>query len=434
MAALWAAALHLIIRQRAEIMRRHGLIIIALYLAIPLAVHLHTRFGVTDDGRHVSILPAIAWQQRQGASSDTDTVPPPAKSLWQQRLDLPDLTASIQRMPGIRGLRQWGNSIRVAMGQEVSWIDEHRKRDTMLFPWDEIWAARGLHQTTRSVVYRAAEGAARKSQILARQGWQLIIMPVPTKLNIYHDWAQWPILTENLIERWPVWEDRTDEVVDLFFTRLRELQVTAIDLRPSFRDWAHKHGCSLYLFPPGETHWSARGIELAAEQTSAFLADRFGLTPFTGRRIYATYDFATDLGAVYDVDPRFPARLAGLTRCTDSLLVGREEPLQSLSTTPRCLIIVAGTSYSGRYWGWTPGVRGDFPFVLSQLLQQVEVQNRSRGTRGPYEPLRLFQPHAPEIAAAFERTHHLAPGTYPKIIIWEFPFRFLRALADEVNR
>jgi hypothetical protein len=139
------------------------------------------------------------------------------------------------------------------------------------------------------------------------------------------------------------------------------------------------------------------------------------------------------MGLTYDVDPRFPSRLASLIRFSDRLIVGREES-SAAPPQPRFLIVVAGTSYSGQYWASIPGVRGDFPFVLSQFLTQVEVQNRARAGRGSYESFAIFQQEADRIAAQFEHRHHLPPGSYQKIVVWEFPFRNLRQMAVETNR
>jgi hypothetical protein len=94
---------------------------------------------------------------------------------------------------------------------------------------------------------------------------------------------------------------------------------------------------------------------------------------------------------------------------------------------------VAGTSYSGQYWGNVSPHRGDFPWVLQLHLDNVEVQNRARAGRGSFESFGVFQKERIALEAEFERRHKLSRNGYKRIIIWEFPFRDVKGMKTSIE-
>ena len=390
-------------------------IVVVLFALIPAAVHTLTL--VLPSGDSAAGCPLPAFELRRNVPSGT------------AQLDTTSLLRSIQHMSGVAYIRRLGNSIRLHLRHELPWVIKGQGKNMMLFIMGEVWAARGITPQTEFLGTWFAERIALKRDQLRQKGWHLILLPVPSKLSIYHHYLSWPIEDETPGVNKPVATDRTDELANLMFASLEAHQIAAVDLRMSFRSWISKHQAPPFLYPPGESHWSGDGIALAATLMADYLADHFALRRYQGEFTYLSYRNPNDMANAFDVFPSLAGSFKQLLFYDDKLIVDRPHTAnRRTQRSPQALIVVAGTSYSGQYWGTVAPHRGDFPWVLQLHLENVEVQNRATAGQGSYEGFEVFQKEADSIAAEFEMRNTLSQNDYKRIVIWEFPFRDTRGM------
>jgi len=398
-------------------MRIANVIIVGLFMLISVGIHVRTWMDPAAAASPKSLLPNIVNIYTPGANTF------PSNHWVRLRIDTHELNASIQRKRGIRECRQMGNSLRVSIGYEMTWIFYENRKTPVFLGIGDIPVARGLTPSNQDMATRVTRGMIKKNATLLKDGWSMWVMPIPTRVSVYREWIRWPVMDENMYERSPLNEDRTDELVDYIFSVLRESGVHFLDLRNVFRKTCAPVWDGTYVFPPGESHWSGRGIELAASELSEVLSRDGSVKLSTGKLLYKPIRWKCDFASAFDLASWWPSKNNELLYFEDRIVVGRTP--DPVSPSPSVLIVVAGTSYSGQYWASIPGVRGDFPFVVHLMINNAAVHNRSRAGRGSYESFGVFLSEKDAISADFEKQYHCKPGSYRKIVIWEFPFRDL---------
>src|SRR5688572_26385398 len=153
--------------------------------------------------------------------------------LWQP--DYAALKRSINGLAGVSLVRQTGNSFRVALGQSPEWIFEGGRKPISLFLTGELWVSRGSSPRTDAEVVRVANIVAAYNQQLQAEGWNLVVVPVPTKLGVHQEWVRWPISGSDLISSEPVLQDRSAEIYGQFHQALDSLSVKNVDLMQLYR-------------------------------------------------------------------------------------------------------------------------------------------------------------------------------------------------------
>jgi hypothetical protein len=360
--------------------------------------------------------------KRDGAQDLGGRVP---EGLWQ--LDKERLRRSIQRIAPVRLLRETGNSVRIALGQELQWVAWGGREPLMLFPEVDFWVSRGLTPAVEERIDLAARFIGAHRARLAAEGWTLVVAFVPVKLGIHPELATWPILESNLLTRQPIEEDRSGEVYARLLERVGAQGVATVDLHGTFRAAVRADPSSL-MYVPGDSHWSGHGILLAARAASQAIARASGLR--SREPVDPTFfelDYVPDLARAFDPLPQFTSRIRPIWTYRDRLLNGEAGRGYVYPTRPEGLVAAVGTSYTGQYT-WVPQPVG-FAWQVGLHLDNVEVQNRPAAGRGSMFAFEEFWRVRAEVAADFE--HRAGPGK-PRVVLWEFPIRDLGRIARAV--
>ncbi|WP_108483103.1 alginate O-acetyltransferase AlgX-related protein [Oceaniglobus ichthyenteri] len=244
--------------------------------------------------------------------------------------------------------------------------------------------------------YRAVDGAvygaalaqvARAAAQLDGLGVQLIVAPLPAKLDLMRDWANDGAAANALAQ-----------LYQTFQTDLRAKGISVVDSRPAL-------AASPAPFLTTDTHWTPQGARtvatsIAASGTVAPGSD--GFTIETGREII----FAGDLVSYITSDALAP--FVGLSRET---VTPYTAVAQSVETGVLDLfggdgggIDLVGTSYSANpNWSFAEALK---------LELSRDVVNHAEQGQGPFAPM-----------AAYLAT--LDPLALPEVVIWEIPVRYL---------
>lgn len=393
-------------------MRPFHLIISLLYLALPVllvCVNLQS--------------PAIAGK----ATSRWPSLQLTAKTSAVAQLDLGALKQSISRLPAVALLRETGDSLRLLCGQKLRWCIWGDTNPPMLFTKAELWTAEGLTPENQARVDDALANIYKYHDLLHREGWTLIMVPVPTKLSIYQDCVSWPSLEKNPLSRQPIPRDRAGEVYDRLVDGLRTRHVPVLDLRALYLASRRQHP-HLLLYPLGESHWSGAGMKLAADAVARMIhrLSDVPLRPITPR--YLPVVEVADLAAAFDPLPQWLNRLQGVYRYHDRLVNGDVVKGFQYAQHPTALLYVAGTSYSGQFT-WHIGEPVGFAWVIGGQLEGCEFHNGAEAGRGSFAAFADFLSRRAALAADFSRRQHLTQFT--KIVVWEYPIRDLQDIAGQ---
>jgi hypothetical protein len=334
------------------------------------------------------------------------------------QLDQVKIRHSIAVLPSVAWSRKFGNSIRLALGQDPEWIFAGGKDPAALFITNELWVSRGLNPRIQREIDRVAGVIGDYRRELDKEGWTLVVVPVPTKLGIHREWAIWPLGGADLLSRNPLPSDRSDEVYGAFLRALGDQHVNRVDVQSAYRG-ALSDTPGLILYPRSETHWSGEGIRIAALVTAKAIAASTSLAERTPESpTYLVVDHVGDLAQGYDALPGFMSRLASISVYRDRLWSGEEGRGYPASTDPKGLVFVAGTSYTGQYSSLPAPV--SFAWQLGLHLQDVEILNRPMAGQGSFKSFAAFWEQRRRIHAAYDLRRGPA-GAH--VIVWEMPIR-----------
>ncbi len=354
--------------------------------------------------------------------------PPPARDHWPAlrlqaaglRVDVDVLRKSLLRLPSTALLRQASNSLRLACGEFPAWMFyAHHREPTYYLHHDVMWTE-GLTPANREAVERAADVIGELNRHFREENWKLVVLPVPTKINVYRENVDWPLRELDPLNARTIPGDRTDEVCDLLFARLAQAGVLAVDLRAPFREVVTARDGRV-VFPPGESHWSGLGLQIAADKVADALAS-LRLPTMPSQRAPVPYLLGTDIDTGLDHLAAWPPSLRALGTFADRIeRGGKPDPGPD---NLRALVAVAGTSYTGQY-SWT----GDAGLAnsLDGRLPNAIIRSYAEAGRGSLRTAQSFIEQKSallrEMAAGNGGAHHL---TYDqKYLVWEFPVRDL---------
>jgi alginate O-acetyltransferase complex protein AlgJ len=229
---------------------------------------------------------------------------------------------------------------------------------------------------------------------LAAQGIALLVLPLPAKADIYR---------EHLPAR--MQSDGMAKAYNSLLTSLRKSEVATVDTKSYFI--AHKAGKDIFL--KSDTHWSPRGAELASDAVKLTMMkmhlmlepEKIAVVPEKPVEVWGDLtkfitlpDYAENIGLQRETVALFRTHIQ--TDQTGLDVFGTE------TSTP---VMLVGTSYSANE-NWS------FVDYLRQSLG-VDVVNVAKEGLGPGVPM-MDLLHSETLTQ-----------NKPKIIIWEFPVRYL---------
>jgi len=344
--------------------------------------------------------------------------------LWQ--LDAAKLHSSIDRLPGVRIGRELGNSLRIAAGQRVEWIEWGGRAPEMLFPTIDLWVSRGINPDVADRLDRAAKIISDYDRKLAAEGWLLVVLPVPTKLSVHRDLAHWPMQGADLLSRDPIDRDRSDEVYGYLQRALEERDVHAVNLLARYRASLAANPEQL-LFATNDSHWSGTGIRLAAIATADEVASATALQRKTPvRPTYLSVAHVGDLAKAFDPAPWWTSWLKPVWVFQDRLINGEQGQGYVYAAHPRGLLVGIGTSYTGQYT-WIENQPVGLTWQIGLRLHEVEIQNRPVAGQGSFVAFGNFLREKDALEAEFAAR---AGPTAPRVVIWEFPLRDIEGIAS----
>ena len=222
---------------------------------------------------------------------------------------------------------------------------------------------------------------------LAEMGSDLVIVPVPAKLDIDQAYAG------DLAQAQAV-----AETYDRFMTELAAKGVTVVDTRPAL---VGQSG----MFFPTDTHWTSTGAATVAAQVAASGAIDLGTDTFI-RTDLERVDFVGDLVSFVTSDDL--GQVVGLKSETVTPYraeIGEQTGQIDLfgNDGPAPLVLV-GTSYSANpNWSFVEALK---------LNLRHDVLNYAEQGQGPVAPMHAYMAS-------------LDPVDAPPVVIWEFPVRYL---------
>ncbi len=219
---------------------------------------------------------------------------------------------------------------------------------------------------------------------LTAQGTQLVLLPLPAKIDVEMAHVRDPILSVAMAK-----------LDDRFLTLLAQAGIATIDPRPALI------GQGQPVFLATDTHWTPFGAALTAGAVAAKLAHG-ALTYTTGKVTQKT--LTGDLIRFVTQDNLAP--LLGLLPETVAVteITPTAAPADIFADAPLDIVLI-GTSYSANPdWGF-----GD---ALTRALGR-DVQNLAEVGLGPVRPMQTYL------------QSDASKATPARLVIWEFPVRYL---------
>ena len=341
-------------------------------------------------------------------------------------IDTQLLKQSISRLPATKILRMTGNSIRLVCGTKMAWSFWSESEPTMLFGKSELWVSEGISAPSNlQVVQNTIYNILKIQNLLNSEGWKLVVVPVPTKVSIYRERCQWPILEKNLINREPVTKDKADEFYDTLIKGLEAQNIRVVNLQSEFRNYLKRHPDSM-IYPRGESHWSGLGLRLAAQATAMTLEKHFSFKRRDVSYSFLEVEEIADLAQAFDPLPILLGPLKNIYKYKDQLVNGEQGKGYIYPSEPDALIVVVGTSYSGQFT-WHIGEPVGFAWVLGLNLENIKIQNAAEAGQGSTFAMQKFLRERGKIILQNDKT--IKPYTTSKVLVWEFPVRDIGDIA-----
>lgn len=233
-------------------------------------------------------------------------------------------------------------------------------------------------------VQAAVDNIADVRATLARQGTDLVLVPLPAKIDITSAFAPDPAMAAAMAA-----------LHAQFVTRSRQAGIATIDPRPALL------AQNTDAFFATDTHWTRLGALVTAQTVAKDLPQ--------GPLIYATgppsqKTLTGDLIRYVTTDDMAP-RIGLKSETVTIAPLTTTGPAADIFATAAADIVLIGTSYSANAdWG--------FADALMQSLGR-DVVNLASAGQGPFAPMQSYLA-SPE-----------ARDTPATLVIWEFPVRYL---------
>ena len=371
-------------------------------------------------------LVALFFAVNLGAPRSPETIPWPvfsrsdaaSASIWDTGL----LTRSVAKLPSVRVLRRTGNSMRLALGQSLDWVIWGAGRPPVLAPRIELPLSHGLgDESIKANLDHLILRLGQYSRKLRADGWQLVVVPVPTKLSIYREAFSWPLLDEDPLTRRPVPADGADALMRYLFAELHSRDVAAVDLQTLYRAERFAHP-DAWLYPPGESHWTGHGLRIAAQASAEKIHAIAGVPLQMPTAAPRPVDHYGDLAVSFDPLPSWLGRLDGSYHFRDELSTWPVYDPRPGDSPPASLVVVLGTSYTGQY-GWLVNEPVGYAPAIGAFLGHATIRQISQTGIGGYHPFKTFLERRSALLGEFCRAAGERPESARKIVVWEFPMR-----------
>ncbi len=162
---------------------------------------------------------------------------------------------------------------------------------------------------------------------LTNAGIELVVIPVPAKAAVYPE-----AISATLATPGGGIPPRVDDSLQKFYDLLDQKGITVIDLLPVFL--RHRHDAAGALYCKTDSHWSGRGVELAAQAISDEVKDREWLRnaqkvklTSQSRRVQMTGDLARMLNEQNPVRETLPLTFVGTGNEQDPPEIARDSPV-----------------------------------------------------------------------------------------------------------
>jgi alginate O-acetyltransferase complex protein AlgJ len=249
-------------------------------------------------------------------------------------------------------------------------------------------------EVSAAEIANAVENILHVQSRLADQGISLLVLPLPAKADIYGEHL--PIRMQS---------NTMAKAYDSLLVGLQTSDVATVDTKAYFL--ANKDGKEIFL--KSDTHWSPTGAELASEATRvAMIKMNFTLEP---EKIAVVPENPVEIWGDLTKFITLPDYAASVGLKTETVALFRteieidESGLDVFGTETSPPVMLVGTSYSANE-NWS------FVDYLRQSLG-VDVVNVAKEGLGPTVPM-MDLLHGETLTQ-----------NKPKIIIWEFPVRYL---------
>ena len=329
------------------------------------------------------VLPVVLFGYGIAANLSVLTGPPTPLTLPHADLLAGGLTRDFEREYKTT-LPHFAPSFGVIGALRYAVLGEARKgavvgRDGWLFTTEETRAA-----PSDAALNAAIEQIKAIQTLLAAKGTQLVMLPLPAKIDIESAHSPDPALSADMAK------------LDAAFTDgLRAAGIATIDPRQALM------GQDTPVFFATDTHWTAFGAAQAAQAVAANLPH--GALTFTTGEAHEK-PLTGDLIRFVTQDSLAP--LIGLVpeQVTLTPFTANDAPVDIFAAAPLDIVLI-GTSYSANPdWG--------FADALTTRLGR-EVENLAAVGLGPVAPMQTYLQGA-EFAT-----------TPARLVIWEFPIRYL---------
>ncbi|MDP3342288.1 hypothetical protein [Frigidibacter sp.] len=256
-------------------------------------------------------------------------------------------------------------------------------QDGWLFSAEELRS-----QPSDAELASAVATVAEVRDRLSAAGVDLVVVPLPAKIDIYHDRSPDPVFGQDLAA-----------LLAGFAAQLAGEGIMVVDARSALLS----PNPVVPVFFATDTHWSPAGAELVAGAVAASGLVAQGSSDFT-RADTATKPLAGDLVRFVTTSALAPRLGLASETLVPFVLTPTGDAGDIFSAAPADVVLV-GTSYSANSdWGFAE-------FLMLALHR--DVLNMAAEGQGPLQPMRDY------LASDLMRD---AP---PAVVIWEIPVRYL---------
>lgn len=236
---------------------------------------------------------------------------------------------------------------------------------------------------------------AKVQKLLQEHGKQLVLLPVPMKLDIYAEHASAPV------------DPRALGLYERFVSELGQRQIDTAAVQQAFR---RQRGDS-ELFVRTDTHWSPAGARLAAQELARQYPQLRGEQPYASRQAGEKAlkgDLLNYVQFTPELAPQLfkPVTVALYETTNDTQSVDED----SLFGEQQQSIALVGSSYS-KIDDW------NFVGFLKEALQN-DLVSMAVEARGPFQAMDDFT------------RSDLLNNPHIQTVIWEFPLRTVLAQRD----